>query len=421
MLPTKKEVLFILNAFKNEKNIVKKKQSFDDIIKGILHTHELYKSEYDKIYNLFLADSYRSILQKIFIFLKTNVPYKAEPSHEQTLRSPSAILEYNNSADCKSYALFTNGILDAIRRNENEDFEIIYRFAGYENLKNIEHVFSVAKFGDIEFWNDAVLNEFDSREKIPTFTQDKKIRPMLVQVNGFNNAAITSQKLSILEQLRPQPSYLYVGKQNIDTAFTSIDTTAEYFAKARYINNALKNQSYKRIGGDDEDSGIDWLSPTGVVSKIIDFISNIFGGSDPEKDWETWDGLDQRYGNYPPGGQAKYHIQTMGTKTASSIARTMPNLLSWVRSKGVQRAFEYWRNFPDTNKLTPMQIYEAFKIGGMEEAGKDMANAYNKFLNPNAKDLFQTANSTSGGNTPTSATSPVVPLGLAFLAYKLLF
>ncbi len=211
---TKEKILKNL-VFENRKNVISDTQSYNDIIKGILHTHKIYQQDYDKIYSYFLADNYAAINQKIFNFLKNNVPYKAESSDEQTLRSPAAILQYNNSADCKSYALFTNGILDAIRRNENEDFDVIYRFASYDNTNKIEHVFAVQKIGEHEFWNDAVLPYFDCREKQPTFITDKKIKPMaLVQVSGVKNNNINLQNLSILEQLRLQPSYVYVGKQN---------------------------------------------------------------------------------------------------------------------------------------------------------------------------------------------------------------
>lgn len=145
----------------------------------------------------------------------------------------------------------------------------------------------------------------------------------------------------------------------------------------------------------------------GIGGVLVNAISSIFGASNPNDDWKSWDDLDRRYGNFPPGGQAKYHIKTMGTKSASSIQRTMPNLNSWIQSKGIEQTFRLWKNFPDNDPLTPQEIYNAFKIGGVEEAGKQFANAYSAYAFPNKPTPYPVAQS----QQPQTTVSPNVGLG----------
>jgi len=180
----KQTILNELQPLQGTKKVIVENQSTGDIIEGILDTHKRYQNQYDKIYKYFIGSSLNETCNNIWQFLKDNVKYYVEPQRLQTLRSPAAIL--SKAADCKSYSLFANGILDAYRRNENKNFDVCYRFAGYTKPKRIEHVFSVCidKKGN-EIWTDAVLNGFNDRFTIPVYSRDKKINNMaLVAMAG---------------------------------------------------------------------------------------------------------------------------------------------------------------------------------------------------------------------------------------------
>jgi len=180
----KQTILNELQPLQGTKKVIVENQSTGDIIEGILDTHKRYQNQYDKIYKYFIGGSLNETCNNIWQFLKDNVKYYVEPQRLQTLRSPAAIL--SKAADCKSYSLFANGILDAYRRNENKNFDVCYRFAGYTKPKRIEHVFSVCidKKGN-EIWTDAVLNGFNDRFTIPVYSRDKKINNMaLVAMAG---------------------------------------------------------------------------------------------------------------------------------------------------------------------------------------------------------------------------------------------
>jgi hypothetical protein len=183
---SKNIILGILPPFQNKQSVILENQNVSDIITGILNTHNKYAKQYDKIYRYFIAENLEQTGRNIFDFLKAHVPYFIESNEFQYLKSPASIV--CTKGDCKSYALFACGILDAFRRNENPDLEVSYRFASYDsNNKTPEHVFCVVKEYGKEYWIDPVLDRFNQR-KDPYFYKDKKLNTMaLVGLSGIEN------------------------------------------------------------------------------------------------------------------------------------------------------------------------------------------------------------------------------------------
>ena len=173
-----------LKPYVGSATILKYDQGTNDIIKELLNSHLEYQKEYDKIYPYFMGRNVLETCKNIFNFLKKNVKYNIEPGSRQTLKSPSSILA-QGYGDCKQYSQFIGGILDAIKRNKN-GVEWCYRFASYNNEKQIQHVFVVAldKQGN-EIWIDPVLKTFNQRKDY-TYKVDKK--PMaLYKISGTND------------------------------------------------------------------------------------------------------------------------------------------------------------------------------------------------------------------------------------------
>lgn len=182
---SKNTVLGKLTPYTNNQSVVTYNQDATDIINGILDTHEKYKSEYDKIYQYFEGYDLEDTANNIWEFLKNNVPYYIEPEEAQFLKSPASIL--CTKSDCKSYALFANGVLDAMRRRSGEDFKLAYRFASYDPLDQTpQHVFAVINPNTKnEIWIDPVLDGFDQRKQ-PYYIKDKIIKNMaLVALSGI--------------------------------------------------------------------------------------------------------------------------------------------------------------------------------------------------------------------------------------------
>lgn len=188
-----------LPPFNNQKILIKKNQSVNDIIKALNVAHNQYKADYDKIAREFLGHSTKQTAYNIWSFLKKNVPYKAEPDTMQTIKSPGAIIKtgmegkkslYYN--DCKNYSLFAGGILSALNR-QGYKIPYVYRFASY-NMFDQEpgHVFVVINPGEKEIWIDAVLKEFDYKKKYIT-AKDKNF-DMMYSISGVDNVLTGNRK-----------------------------------------------------------------------------------------------------------------------------------------------------------------------------------------------------------------------------------
>ena len=166
-----------LSPFLNKREILVDNQETVDIIDALIKNHHKYMSEYDKIYRYFDGGNVEETAYNVWQFLKDDFKYTIEPEKMQILRSPAAILASNLvGIDCKGYATFANGIMDAYRRNTGKDFEVYYRFASYDAFDSTpQHVFCVVKDKNIEYWIDPVLDNFNEKKQ-PYYFKDKKIK-----------------------------------------------------------------------------------------------------------------------------------------------------------------------------------------------------------------------------------------------------
>lgn len=188
MLIDKRTLAGKLSPFVNEQSVIIDNQGVDDIISGMLNTHDRYKSEYDKIYKYFEGMSVEQTCRNIWNFLKQNVPYGIESENYQYLKSPSSVLN-TKSSDCKSYALFSAGCMSAYQRNTGKDIEVLFRYASYDPFDTTpEHTFCVVKEGNKEYWIDPVLNKFNQRKEPYSYINKKlkKDNMALIALAGIN-------------------------------------------------------------------------------------------------------------------------------------------------------------------------------------------------------------------------------------------
>lgn len=170
-----------LKPFENKREMLSPEQSTGDIIAAILKAHEFHKDDYKNIAGYFQAGSKRDVGRKIYNFLKNNVKYVIEPSTNQTVKSPSAILA-TGYGDCKHYSLFAGGILSSLK------IPFAYRFASYRAFdKQPQHVFVVIDPDTShEIWIDPVLSKFDLKKPY-NYSIDKKMA--LYQISGIGATA----------------------------------------------------------------------------------------------------------------------------------------------------------------------------------------------------------------------------------------
>lgn len=152
--------------------IVAGDQEIEDIMREVISAHKVYVGDYDFIAHLYVDVPADSLPRQLFDFCKKNIAYLIESDRLQTTRSPASILAIG-SGDCKHYASFIGGVLDAVNRRVGYRlYDWFFRFASYSNDEVPEHVFVVIKQHSREIWVDPVLKSFNSRNPYPRFWID---------------------------------------------------------------------------------------------------------------------------------------------------------------------------------------------------------------------------------------------------------
>ncbi len=200
-------IINALPTFNNRVQLIEKRQNVYDIVREIVEAHKFFASDYDKIAQYYCNGSTAQICESLYKFCKSNIKYKMEPEARQTTKSPAAILA-QGFGDCKHYASYCGGVLDALNRNYNKKIDWCYRFASYSLFtREPEHVFIVVNIGGREKWIDPVPGAANYR---PVWELNKKVKAKnmpLYRISGINDASlypISDVLNSIDYNLRPE-------------------------------------------------------------------------------------------------------------------------------------------------------------------------------------------------------------------------
>jgi hypothetical protein len=151
-------------------------QTVSDIVEWMPVAHAAYRRMYDKLVACVEEDELSNLCYELWDFCRTNLKYKEEGVEKQQLSAPSTMLE-RGWADCKCYALFIGGILDALNRR-GADIEWHYRYVPSAPWgSSIGHVFVVVDPGGEDIWVDPVLSDFD-RHYFFLIHKDVEIEPV---------------------------------------------------------------------------------------------------------------------------------------------------------------------------------------------------------------------------------------------------
>jgi len=329
-----------LPPFRNNQKVILENQNVGDIINGILSTHEQYKSQYDKISSYFLGENLEHTCINVWKFLKKNVPYRIESDNFQTLRSPSSIIS-GLPADCKTYSLFSCGVLDSLRRKGLINCKLAFRFAGYNNFSdNLEHVFCVVNpKTKKEIWCDAVLPYFNQKKE-PSIFKDKNITMALVSLSGIG----------------------------------------DFF-------NDVNNIS---------DTAASFSNPVSASLKAIQVLTDLFANKPNPNDWVGWDAQDQQTGQWE-GSSVRGWVLNDG----DSVQNEALNIVSYIKSKGIDKLVnsghpitiqgQGWRD------VTIDEIVDKLSRGGYAQEARAIKDSYysSSSILPTGS---QTATKTAGMN-----------------------
>ncbi len=172
-----------------------------DIMSRMMQKHKDCACYYSKIASDFEASSIEGVARKLFDFCKDNITYNEEKISKQYISSPQTILSRGFS-DCKGFALFCGGVLDALNR-KGWNIKWFYRFASDDIENEIPgHVFIVIIDQGAEMWLDPVLNYFNQDHDFP-YWQDRRVSAKIAGCGCDGIGATTAQTGETLMALAP--------------------------------------------------------------------------------------------------------------------------------------------------------------------------------------------------------------------------
>ena len=171
---------------KGIEQVIAPRQNLDDIMREVLNAHAKFAGDYDRICGEFAGGSTE---KKLYDFCRSNLVYNVEDEKDQTTKSPAVLLE-DGHCDCKGYAGFIAGVLDALNRDGKGRYNFCYRFAEYPSVDDDDpgHVFVVVRQRDSsEIWIDPVMSQFNKRNPAPENWVDKTPPDMLTRLSGIQS------------------------------------------------------------------------------------------------------------------------------------------------------------------------------------------------------------------------------------------
>lgn len=166
------DLLAVLPPYQDQWVTVTNDQDVTDIITSILQSHREFAGYYDKLQKFFDAGNIESTAENLYWFCKNNIEYREESDKVQSTALPTGILT-RGYGDCKHYASFCGGILDAINRATQQNIKWAYVFASYKkDQKTPYHVFIEIQDKGGPIWIDPTPG---SEGKIPAWVVRKNI------------------------------------------------------------------------------------------------------------------------------------------------------------------------------------------------------------------------------------------------------
>lgn len=293
---TRYDLLRRLPPYRDEWIVITPDQDVHDIIGEILEAHQEFSPYYDEICDFFYTDNPKVLCKRLYEFCKKNIKYKEETEDSQTTALPAGILNRGHG-DCKHYASFCGGIIDAINRCYGTKFKWNYRFVSYKLTdKTPHHVFVVCEGIDIDPTPGAT-------ELQPVWIIDEKIKPMALKrniagIDNLNDAVdiaarnqpidVVQMEINTIKEMFPLNQIVQEDLSNINIGYQNdilqlmqtgvldgegnlyperidnIVNDADYYATIQAFNNVTTGAEVPMIG-----NVFDWI---GHAAKVVNFL-----------------------------------------------------------------------------------------------------------------------------------------------------
>jgi hypothetical protein len=141
-----------------------------DIIKTINSNFNKSVKETKQIAPYLKGSTPEETCNNIWNFLKKQIKYVKDPDGYQYIKTPKRFLK-EKTGDCKSYSLFSAGIL----KNIYPKSEVFLRYSGYSDNKIPSHVYTILKLNNKSYICDGVYNK-PLKEKQYKHKEDYKMK-----------------------------------------------------------------------------------------------------------------------------------------------------------------------------------------------------------------------------------------------------
>ena len=196
MYVSKERLIAELPPYQDKWVMIKKEQGVPDIINEMLQAHREFAPYYDSICHYFIGRTLKDTCETLFEFCQENITYREEGEDWQSSALPTGIL-MRGHGDCKHYASFIAGILDAIKRTTGQKIDWHYCFASYKIDQPVPyHVFVVVETNKGPLWVDPTPGALG---KTPVWEINKKVGTAIGNKN-FSDMAIVRNIAGIPDQ-----------------------------------------------------------------------------------------------------------------------------------------------------------------------------------------------------------------------------
>jgi hypothetical protein len=356
-----------LRGLPKQTQLIVEDQSTDDIIRQIEKKHYETFADYDLICRHFMTPvDIEAMCEGLYNFCQNEISYREESEKAQYVSSPATILKRGH-CDCKGYALFCGGILDAMVR-QGARIKWRYRFVSYKPLDTTPgHVFVVVKDGRREIWLDPVLGSFDYHKpymwaedlitELPVETESKLgfvgACPCMAASIGAGElqagATLLSSAAPALALIPVAGPFIAVGAQLVGLfagAFGNNYKTSEgvRWLTHLYQENVLgQNIDFNQVDENQTDAAHNWFNAVLGVPIYDKFRYHTLSGTDPNtgRKLSPFPSADTRAKQY-----LTYHEAIdAGVPYADALAAA--NIAaSWPLAAAVTGQYGTWKNFP---------------------------------------------------------------------------
>ena len=181
-----------------EDRIIKQNANLEDTINLIRKVSTRDSYQVAELSEKLQADSVENTALNIWLWVKENIPYKADKKGTEQVRTPARVIEDAKNgigSDCDCYTTFISAIL------KNLHIEHYYKVVAWEKVGDFAHIYPVAiDQNKQEYAIDCIPEVRQFNRELP-FIDFKKFNPMnLQELNGAVSLATEQMDLQDLKE-----------------------------------------------------------------------------------------------------------------------------------------------------------------------------------------------------------------------------